>query len=250
MKTNALLTLALAALLIPMPKAKAQPGAQTPQAFEAALTRAVNLKYLLYLPQDYDATAKKRWPLLLFLHGAGERGTNLSQVAVHGPPKLIKQGTHFPFLVVSPQCPNNQRWQDDALLGLLDQVTEKYSVDTNRVWLSGLSMGGYGSWSLASKYPERFAAVAPICGGGEIIDVLLSNRRQQAGFKTFGIWAFHGGKDPVVPLSESERMVAAFKRAGCPEVELTVYPEAGHDSWTEAYNDARLWEWFQKHGRK
>lgn len=250
MKTLALTTLALAALLIPMPKAKAQPGTQTPQTFETTVTRAVKLKYLLYLPADYDAAAKKRWPLLLFLHGAGERGTNLTKVAVHGPPKLIQQGAKYPFIVVSPQCPNDQRWQDDALLGLLDEVTAKYSVDTNRVWLTGLSMGGYGSWSLAAKHPERFAAVAPICGGGETIDVLLANRRQQAGFKTLAIWAFHGGKDPVVPLSESERMVAVFKRAGCPEVELTVYPDAGHDSWTAAYNDPKLWEWFQKHARK
>lgn len=247
MKTSLVLLAVLATLPLPMKKVHAQAGTQVPQTFETKITRAVSLNYLLYLPPDYDAKAKKTWPLMLFLHGAGERGTNVSKVAVHGPPKLIKQGTNFPFIVVSPQCPTGQRWQDDALLALLDQVTDKYSVATNHIYLTGLSMGGYGSWSLASKYPERFAAVVPICGGGEIIDVLLAEKRKQTALQRLGVWAFHGGKDPVVPLNESERMVAVFKRAGCKEAELTIYPEAGHDSWTQAYNDPRLWEWFLKH---
>lgn len=246
MKSTLLLIAALTAITLPMKKVHAQPGTQTPQTFETKLAREVSLKYLLYLPSDYDAKAKKTWPLMLFLHGAGERGTNLSKVAVHGPPKLIKQGTNFPFIVVSPQCPSGQRWQDDALLALLDQLVEKYSVNTNRIYLTGLGMGGYGSWSLASKYPERFAAVVPICGGGEIIDVLLAEKRKQTALQNLRVWCFHGGKDNVVPLSESERMVSAFKRVGCKEIELTIYPDAGHDSWTEAYNTPRLWEWFQK----
>jgi predicted peptidase len=110
-------------------------------------------------------------------------------------------------------------------------------------------MGGFGSWSLAAQHPERFAAVAPICGGGDVIDVLLTSRARAASIKTLGIWAFHGAKDPVVPLAESQRMVDAFKKAGCPEVEFTVYPEADHDSWTETYNNPKLFEWFLKHQR-
>ena len=220
------------------------------QRFEKQVIKTIDLGYLLYLPKDDETQSGKRWPLMLFLHGAGERGTNLSLVSVHGPPKLVKQKTHFPFIVVSPQCPAGQRWDNDALLALLDDLIARHKVDTNRVYLTGLSMGGFGTWSLASRYPERFAAVAPICGGGEVIDVKLASRSKAEALKTLGVWAFHGAKDPVVALAESQRMVAAFKKAGCKEVELTVYPEAGHDSWTEAYDDPKLFEWFLAHQRK
>src|SRR5207247_5709557 len=144
----------------------------------------VELGYLLYLPKDYNAKSGRRWPLMLFLQGAGERGTNLSLVSVHGPPKLVKQGREFPFILVSPQCPADQRWDNDALLALLDDVIARHKVDTNRIYLTGLSMGGFGAWSLAARYPERFAAVAPICGGGEQIDVLLAGKGKREGIST------------------------------------------------------------------
>lgn len=242
--------LAAAAVFMVQPSVQAQKaGTQSPQRFAATITREIHLQYLLYLPRDYQEDAAQRWPLLLFLHGAGERGTDLNKVAVHGPPKLIGQGANFPFIVVSPQCPTDERWRAEELIRLLDHVCVQYAVDTNRIYLTGLSMGGFGSWSLAALYPERFAAVAPICGGGEVIDVLLASPKRREAFKTLGIWAFHGAKDPVVPLAESERMVAAFKRAGCQEVKLTVYPEAQHDSWTETYANPKLYEWFLKHRR-
>jgi predicted peptidase len=217
--------------------------------FKAQLTRQVELNYLLYLPVEYKPGDSKRWPLMLFLHGAGERGTNLAQVAVHGPPKLVKQKREFPFLIVSPQCPAGQRWDNTALLALLDDVIARHRVDTNRVYLTGLSMGGYGTWSLGSVHPERFAALVPICGGGQPIDLLLSNPAKTRAVQSLGVWAFHGAKDPVVALAESERMVAAFKKAGCREVQLTVYPEAQHDSWTETYDNPELYEWLLKHSR-
>jgi predicted peptidase len=111
-------------------------------------------------------------------------------------------------------------------------------------------MGGYGTWSLGLKFPERFAAIAPVCGGGETIDVLLASRNKSAALKSLGIWAFHGAKDNVVPLEESERMLAALKKAGVKEMKITVYPEAGHDSWTETYKNEKLYEWFLQHQRK
>jgi predicted peptidase len=239
--------------------------------FESKVTKKISLGYLLYLPNDYDPKGSKRWPLIFFLHGAGERGTNLSLVTMHGPPKLVKATFQPPtnesdaarqkrqaamktlkeqFIIVSPQCPASQRWENDALLPLLDKVISKHKVDTNRVYLTGLSMGGYGTWSLGTRYPERFAAIAPICGGGERIDILLASRTKSAALKTLGVWAFHGAKDSTVPLSESERMVEALKKAGGTDVQLTVYPEAQHDSWTEAYNDPELYEWLLKHVRK
>src|SRR5207248_9955357 len=163
--------------------------------------------YLLYLPKDYNAKSRQRWPLILFLHGAGERGRDISKVAAHGPPKLVKQGKQFPFIIVSPQCPNGEHWDNDVLLALLEDVEAKHKVDKGRVYLTGLSMGGYGAWSLGLTHPEKFAAIAPICGGGDPILLLLADPKKVATIKSLGVWVFHGGKDPVVPVAESERMI-------------------------------------------
>jgi predicted peptidase len=223
---------------------------QIPKHLRSKKTQKIDVNYLLFLPKGYSAKSAKRWPLMLFLHGAGERGTDIWKVAVHGPPKYV--GTHpdFPFIVVSPQCPENQIWSNDVLLALLDEIEKKYAVDTGRVYLTGLSMGGYGSWDLGLTYPERFAAIVPICGGGELITVLLSSGSKSEALKSLAVWAFHGGKDPVVPLSESERMVQLLKKAGVQEAELTVYPDAGHDSWSETYNKQELYDWLLKQERR
>ena len=223
---------------------------QQAKTLKRKITKIVTSEYLIYLPKDYNARAKTRWPLILFLHGSGERGTNLSKVALHGPPKLVKQARDFPFSIVSPQCPTNQRWDNDVLLALLDEIEEKYDVDKSRVYLTGLSMGGYGTWSLGLTHPERFAAIAPICGGGDLIVLLLADPKKVSTIKTLGVWAFHGGKDPVVPPAESERMVDALRKTGCKDVVLTVFPEAQHDSWTETYNNPKLYDWFLAHQRK
>lgn len=248
---NLLSTAALIALTACSTTAKTpMPASETPQKFTLKKTMTAEVDYLLFLPREYERKGEKRWPLMLFLHGAGERGTNIWKVAVHGPPKNVTNRADFPFIIVSPQCPEGQVWSNDVLLGLLDEVTKKYAVDTNRVYLTGLSMGGYGTWSLGLSYPERFAAIAPICGGGETIRVLLASRDKAKGLKTLGIWAFHGAKDPVVPLTESQRMVDAVKKAGATDVKLTIYPEANHDSWTETYNNPELYKWFLAHERK
>ena len=212
-------------------------------------TQSIEVNYLLFLPKGYE-TEKKAWPLILFLHGAGERGNDLSKVAIHGPPKNLQSDPDFPFIVASPQCPEGQTWSNEALLALLDEVMREYRVDPSRVYLTGLSMGGYGTWSLGISYPEKFAAIAPICGGGETIRVLLAGRDRAEALKTLGVWAFHGAKDPVVPLEESQRMVDALKKAGVPNVKLTVYPEATHNSWTETYDNPELYKWLLKHQRK
>lgn len=223
---------------------------QTPQKFETKLKKKVRANYLLYLPKDYSATSKKSWPLMLFLHGAGERGTNLAKVAVHGPPKLVAQSKKdLPFIIVSPQCPTGERWKIEVLSALLDEVVAKHRVDKKRIYVTGLSMGGYGTWALANEYPERFAAIAPICGGGEIVPILLASREKKAALKSLGVWAFHGAKDPVVKLEESEKMVNAFKQIGASDVRLTVYPEATHDSWTETYDNPKLYDWLLGHRR-
>ena len=212
-------------------------------AAEVRLTAKVELKYLLYLPEAYTAS-KKKWPLILFLHGSGERGDDVQVVAKHGPPKLVAEGKQFPFIIVSPQCPQWEWWPNDlqiaALDGLLKEIAANYRVDKDRLYLTGLSMGGFGAWKLAMEYPTRFAAVAPICGKGEPAKAQL--------IKDLPIWVFHGAKDPVVPVSNSQDMVDALKKYGG-DVRLTIYPEALHDSWTETYNNPELFNWFLQHKR-
>ena len=221
--------------------------AQQERHFEGKITVIAKLDYLLYLPAGYDR-ARQKWPLVLFLHGAGESGTDLAKVKTHGPPKLVEAGREFPFILVSPQCAT-RGWNPDTLNALLDDLMRKYRVDKNRVYLTGLSMGGYGTWNLGLTCPEKFAAIVPICGGGELITILLSSGKKAAAFKSLGVWAFHGAKDPVVPLEESQRMVDFLKKAGVSDVKLTVYPKAGHDAWTETYNNPELYEWLLKHKR-
>ena len=220
------------------------PG-QHPKVFKKEITKTVSCNYLLYLPEDYGKE-KKLWPMILFLHGfsVGERGDDFDLIGIHGPPKLVSQGKQFPFIIVSPQCPENEWWSNEVLINLLDEVIDKYSVDPDRVYLTGLSMGGYGAWHLALAYPDRFAAVAPICGGG-----IPGIVKYVEGVKDLPVWVFHGAKDPVVPISESEKMVDVFKEMGR-EIKFTVYPEAMHDSWTKTYNNPELYEWFLEHNLK
>jgi len=225
-------------------------GRQTAGEFRRTVTVEQSLDYLLFLPRDYDPEREKGWPMILFLHGAGERGSDLARVKAHGPPKLAESDPEFPFVVVSPQCPEGETWDESVLAGLLDQVIDERNIDRDRVYLTGLSMGGFGTWSLGLARPERFAAIAPICGGGERLKVLLAGRRKAEAVRRLPVWAFHGAKDPVVALEESERMVDALKRAGAENVRLTVYPEAGHDSWTETYDNPEFFRWLLEQKRK
>lgn len=215
-------------------------GVQQPHRLETRVEQDVRIGYLLYLPPGYGEDPAHQWPLVMFLHGLGERGDDLERVKLHGPPKLIEAGQHFPFLVVSPQCPDTQWWPTEDLIPLLDHLMREYRVDPDRVYLTGLSMGGYGTWQLAQKFPERFAAIAPICGGGI--------RALACRLKDMPIWAFHGAKDTVVPLSFSEEMVEAVRRCGG-EAKLTVYPDATHDSWTVTYENPELYEWLLSYRR-
>jgi predicted peptidase len=231
------------------PKPAQRIGGQSAQTYKREVRTTQKLDYLLFLPEGYGADTARRWPLILFLHGAGERGADLKLLTKHGPPKLVADRPDFPFIVVSPQCPAGQRWQPEAVIGLLDEVMARNRVDPKRVYLTGLSMGGYGTWATGLRNPDRFAAIAPICGGGERIDVLLGAREKKEALQSLPVWAFHGAKDVTVPLGESERMVDALKKAGVKEVQLTVYPDAGHDSWTETYANEKLFEWFLSHSR-
>lgn len=215
---------------------------QTRRVFHRAQSETLRARYLLFLPPDFGKP-RERPPLILFLHGAGERGSDLSKVALHGPPKIVEERPDFPFIVVSPQCGRGKLWSKKILLALLDEVVETHNADPARIYLTGMSMGGYGAWDLALSHPERFTAVAPICGGGDVLKVLLAEPRKLGSIKSLGIWAFHGGKDPVVPVHETERMIAALREVGS-DARLTIYPEAEHDAWTQTYNNPDLYKWF------
>jgi predicted peptidase len=211
---------------------------QQEEHFEAQSPVAAKIDYLLFLPKGYQES-KQNWPLMLFLHGSGESGTNLAKVKAHGPPKLVESKPDFPFILVSPQSPK-RGWNSQTLMAMLDDVLGKYRVDTNRIYLTGLSMGGFGTWSLAAAHPEKFAAIVPICGGGNPAD-----SKKLAGLP---IWVFHGAKDPTVPVQRSREMVAAIKAAGG-NVKYTEYPEGKHDCWTQTYDNPELYTWLlaQKH---
>jgi len=209
---------------------------QTKHHFEKEITVMVQINYLLYLPEGYEQNDEKNWPLILFLHGAGERGNDLDLVKKHGPPKIVEQ-KDLPFIIVSPQCPAEKRWSVSDLDLLLEKIIKDHRVEKNRIYLTGLSMGGYGTWEYATENPERFAAIAPICGGG--------SPWQAYRLASMPVWVFHGAKDPVVPIEKSEEMVKALKKVNG-NVKFTVYPEATHDSWTETYDNPELYEWFLK----
>lgn len=226
--------LLLAACVAPALAAVASEPA-TAERFERPSNEILRLDYLLSLPEGYAKEADKRWPLVVFLHGAGERGTDLAKVAVHGPPKLAAAGERFPFVLVSPQCPEDQWWTEQPVLELIDHLEETLRIDPDRIYLTGLSMGGYGTWHFATLAPPRFAAIAPICGGGIPYRMRL--------IPHLPVWAFHGAKDVAVPLEESSRLVAALEKAGNQQTKFTVYPEAGHDSWTKSYANPELYQW-------
>jgi predicted peptidase len=224
---------------------------QTIHHLERTITKTVGYKYLLALPTGYDKRSEKQWPLMLFLHGSGERGDDVWSVARHGPPKLLRgeptgdAATLLAqnFIVVSPQCPKHQWWDRDSLLALLDEVITTHNVDRSRVYLTGLSMGGYAAWELGVAFPERFAALVPVCGGGNLGTVFSSLQTRRDPLRNLPVWAFHGAKDETVPLVESERMIEFLKRAKASDVQLTVYPNAKHDSWTETYANPELYRW-------
>jgi len=202
-------------------------------------TLSVSTDYWLYLPQKYQADTTTSWPLLIFLHGAGERGNDLEKVKVHGPPKLADE-QDFPFVIVSPQCPAGEWWNTYVLNKLLDDILSSYQIDEDRVYLTGLSMGGFGTWKWVAENPEKFAAIAPICGGGDPASAWR--------FRNIPIWIFHGEQDRVVPVKFSQDMAEALESVGA-DPKLTLYPDAGHDSWTETYNNPQLYDWFLSHTR-
>lgn len=232
----------VAAFSLPALAADPAPGKQVEQTLEADDTK---MPYLLYLPENYDET-DDALPLVLFLHGRGESYGPLSLVAKWGPPKFAARGDKLPFILVSPQCPGNDSWSRDSqqtlLIKLLDHIEETYRVDKARVYVTGLSMGGYGTWRLTADHPGRFAAAAPICGGGKPEDA--------SKLVKLPIWVFHGDQDTAVPFQRSVEMVEAIRKAGGESIRFTTLENIGHNCWSAAYATPQLYSWMFKHKRK
>jgi predicted peptidase len=230
-----LLTFALPLASLLLTAASLRAADQTAQSISLG-----ELHYLLALPADYDQQPDKKWPLVLFLHGAGERGSDLEKVKVHGPPKQVAAGKSLPFVVVSPQCPTGERWTPYALAKLVDAVAEKHRVDRQRLYVTGLSMGGAGTWSLLAEYPEKFAAAISICGRG---DLEAAERIAKTPVRVFV-----GAKDRERTVANCFAMTAALKQAGG-DAELKLYPDLPHDCWTVTYDDPEVWQWLLSHSR-
>lgn len=200
--------------------------------------------YLLYLPEEYEKNLNEPWPVIIFLHGSSLRGDNLEKVKEYGLSWLIEEGKDFPFIIVSPQCPANKTWAtDDWFPDFLEELKSKYRIDPDRIYLTGVSLGGEGVWWLAIKYPETFAAIAPVCGPTGALNLPVKARR----IKHIPAWVFHGAKDVNVLVRESETMVAGLKEYGG-DVTFEVFPEAGHSAFTKrVYGEQFLYDWFLGH---
>lgn len=249
-----LLSTLLLLLLLPLPSPADEPRQQIHTFPDAIAAKTDNLheKFWLYRPKPTHTTnateaADDKLPLIIYLHGSSRRGRDIHQVKANGlPPLLDRLGNDddFNFIVASPQAlwkyPWQQCWRPDDLILLLDHLLATEPIDPARVYVTGLSMGGYGTWATIAKHPDRFAAAIPICGGGD-----------PASAKAIGpipVWAFHGEDDFIVPIKRSEEMVAAIQTTGG-NATLTRYPKVGHDSFTRTYANPKIYEWLLTHPR-
>lgn len=228
-----------------------------------AVTHGAGYDHLISVPPAYASDVGTHWPLILFLHGAGERGHDLWSVARQGLARLLAlrddlTGEELRLageiaeaaIVVAPQCPDFEVWNEGRLVTLLDAIVSDFRIDRTRIYLTGLSLGGFGTWTLGLRHAPRFAALVPICGGGRIADVLQASDQHGAALRTLAVWAFHGTRDRIVPPEESQRMVHALEVAHVDEVRLTLYPDAEHDAWTRTYADPKLYTWLWRQRRE
>jgi predicted peptidase len=205
-----------------------------------------SLPYRLLKPESYDP--KQKYPLVVFLHGAGERGSDNQKQLVHGVAEFAKEENRkkYPCFLIAPQCPSGPWWvgakkgpKDNKepaalVLELIPELEKEFSIDKQRIYLTGLSMGGYGTWALLARKPELFAAGVPICGGGDV--------KQAEVLAKIPLWVFHGDKDNAVNVEQSRKMVEAIKKAGG-SPKYTEYPGVGHDSWTQTYKNPEMLKW-------
>ncbi|MCE1198587.1 MAG: prolyl oligopeptidase family serine peptidase [Marinilabiliales bacterium] len=190
--------------------------------------------YLAYVPNGYQESIGKEWPLIIYLHGSSCKGKNLDRLKKYGPPFYLDRGMQVDAIVISPQCPSNRNWvYGDWFESFYSEILAKYHVDPSRVYLTGMSLGGFGTWSLASRYPHLFAAIMPLCGGGrpDMAETI----------KDMPTWVFHGEKDRKVKLTRSTEMVAAMQEQGS-RPKFSVLKGEGHDIH-HVYAEQSVYEW-------
>jgi hypothetical protein len=207
--------------------------------------------YLAYLPKDYEANASTKWPTIIFLHGGSSRGGDLKRVKANGIPDRLERGKNIPFIVIAPQCPIDKRWEtDDWFDTLYSEITNRYRIDTSRIYLTGLSLGGSGTWYLAMKYPSTFAAIAPISGKTSHSQFIMDSACTLAGLP---IWIFHGGADEIVDVQEAYQIA---KRLDQCNVTYSLSICDGHKHWQtpwDVYGEDNIYSWFlecQRHKTK
>lgn len=199
--------------------------------------------YQLHLPPGAAAKRdpQERWPLLLFLHGSGERGADIARVKVHGPPKIADREADFPFILISPLLPAEEDWDLAKLDAILDHALATLPLDPARIYLTGLSRGGHAVWRWGAAEPGRFAALAPVAGRGDPAN--------GCALTDIPVWAFHGDRDDVVPPEGSFAMTRAIRACGGWRARLTIYPDLGHNAWDPAYEDPALYLWLLRQRR-
>ena len=195
-----------------------------------------NYKYLVYLPKDYSATTKT-YPLMIYLGGGSQRGDDLNKLKTFGPPALISKGQDFDFIIISPQCPEGKTWTSENWFDSLStSLIPKYRIDSNRVYVTGISIGGYGTWQVAMDYPDKFAAIIPLCGGVNDSDTLNISK-----IKHLPVWTFHGMTDDIIPIEETERVFKKLKVLKSP-VKFTRIKNGDHGI-QYLYEDPKIYKW-------
>lgn len=203
-------------------------------SFTKEVTTTVAFKYILQLPENQ----KEKFPLIIFLHGSGERGGDLEAVKNHSPftyQNLIQS----PVAILAPQCPENVWWNTTALYELIKNITTKYNIDKSRIYLTGLSMGGWGTWKLAEEHPEMFAAIAPVCGP---VDRTMIYEEESGKLATMPIHIYHGALDDIVPPIQAIEMYQTLKKIN-KNIDLTIFPNDNHNSWDSTYSNPEFYKW-------
>lgn len=191
-------------------------------------------KFLTYLPENYESVVQK-YPLLIFLHGAPQRGDDAKVLKEEGLPKELERGMKIPFVVVIPHCPIGESWNSQKLYDLYNETVKNYRIDKSKVYITGFSMGGFGTLKFVRDYPGLFAAAAPVCSGG--------SKYFAEEISSVPMWFFHGDSDKIIEIENTKELVDEMKKYGA-DIKFTIYKDAGHDVWTATYKKQELYDWF------
>ncbi|NBL64240.1 prolyl oligopeptidase family serine peptidase [Flavobacterium sp. NST-5] len=200
--------------------------------FKVEISQKKELQYALHLPEDL----KSKKPLIVFLHGSGEKGSDIEKVKVHGPFKYLKTN-NIDSYVLAPQCPENEYWDSETLYKLIQKIQKEYKIDESRIYLTGLSMGGWGAWNLAFAHPEMFACLVPICGFVDRVPMIENCKIQN-----MPIRMYHGLLDDVVDVNYSIEIYRKLQKCN-KNITFTIFDDANHDSWTRVYDNPEIYNW-------